>query len=1002
MAAQQLGIFVRTHQDIKRDLKLQGHVSLSALRVSNGHMLAVIDDRTVLHQPLSTNNKPTEIKLPVAASDSLLNIFLSPLGQHCIATTKQGENFYIQMKANAAFALKKIKGVVSCVAWNPECIKEGETGHILLGTTKGAIIETVISANGVVSFVKEHTTSFGGEKDLGISSLFIYLISDDNVKATKWLMVVCQPGRLYSVYAPIDMSPPPKSNYMSAANLQAGWITMPEAPMHIFHPFFSTKDAQQTCMSMQSTNTSQTLPELSTLVMHPPHGEPNKFLWLGPSGITIGKVNLSADKPRDIIEEVDHMDHRRVEGRLECPVGASLSEYHMLLAYPNKLNALSIYTKTVVYEDVWPQEFGSAVGLVNDPTSEFQWLFTKQTTMKYKPMDESRYVWRVFLERGDYAKALTIARSRLQIDPEAHELVLKRQADKYLADGNYTAAAEILAQSTEAFEAVVLKFMSNDDARRLGLKTLLEKKLDSMQRPEDRIRRDVLVMWLLEVQLGELAETRREGKEQESAEHATRLQRFLMRKNVHDTVVVNKDAVYKLMASHADFDSQLFLAKQIGDFEKVIEIHMIREHYREALEVLKSQNVPEFYYKYSPKLVKYISLELLASLIGNDRVRPQKMIPTLCLCQESTEMAAHALKYLEWAVTTPHGAHDVALHNLLVVLYAQFRPKRLHEYLIKCGLDKTAVPYDLDFAVRTCVQHKLEKSTVYLYCVSEMFSDAVDLALKAFDEEGINMAKECAHMMDPDEEDVIMGLEPKYPVEQRRRIWLKIAEFVISKDANAANSIGLLKESGDVISIQDILPFFPEFTKIEDFKEPLCECLREHSIKIKDLQQSMKDATLIAKEIREKTQKLKNRVTVIKAGDVCAGCERSLIGRPFFAHACRHFFHRECLEEAMMPFLTEDSKARLAELARKEKRLLSQLQAEERVSSANEALIAEREAQFAKVSSDINAILGADCPMCGWNTIELIDKPFFTEEEYERDRESWQTSLLFENFRNVM
>lgn len=36
------------------------------------------------------------------------------------------------------------------------------------------------------------------------------------------------------------------------------------------------------------------------------------------------------------------------------------------------------------------------------------------------------------------------------------------------------------------------------------------------------------------------------------------------------------------------------------------------------------------------------------------------------------------------------------------------------------------------------------------------------------------MAKECAHMMDPDEEDEIMGLEPKYPVEQRRRIWLKI------------------------------------------------------------------------------------------------------------------------------------------------------------------------------------------------------------------------------------
>ena len=61
-------------------------------------------------------------------------------------------------------------------------------------------------------------------------------------------------------------------------------------------------------MSMQNSNDSPFLAELSSLVMHPPLGEPNKFLWLGPSGITVGKVNLSADKPRDIMEEVDHIE----------------------------------------------------------------------------------------------------------------------------------------------------------------------------------------------------------------------------------------------------------------------------------------------------------------------------------------------------------------------------------------------------------------------------------------------------------------------------------------------------------------------------------------------------------------------------------------------------------------------------------------------------------------------------------------------------------------------
>ncbi|PIO74362.1 Pep3/Vps18/deep orange family protein [Teladorsagia circumcincta] len=569
MSAQQLGIFVRSQQNIKRDLKLQGHVSITAVRVCNGHMLAVIDERTVLHQSLSTNNKYTEIKIPTGPGDALVNIFLSPLGQHCLATTKQGENYYVQVKSGVAYSLKKLKGVLSSVAWNPECIKEGETGHILLGTTQGAIIETMVSSTGVVSVVKEHSTSFGTEKNLSISDIYLYMLNDDNPKAAKWLMLVCQPGRLCSVYASIDMSPTPKSNYIGAANLQA--------------------DSQQICMSMQSTASSQTLPDLSALLVYPPHGEANRFLWLGPSGITIGKISLFADKPRDIVEEEDHMEHRRFEGRLERPTGVSLTEYHMLLAYPNRLNALSIYTKTVVYEDVWPTEFGNSVGLVSDPTSEFHWLFTSHVTMKYKPVDENRYVWRVFLERGDYAKALMIARSRLEIDPEAHELVLKRQADKYIAEKNFTAAAEILAQSTEAFEAVVLKFMSADDPRHLGLKTLLEKKLDGMSRPEDRLRREMLVIWLLEIQLAELAESRREGREQESADLATHLQRFLMRKNVHDSVVVNKDAVYNLMASHADFDSQLFLAKQIGDFDRVVDIHLIREHYKEALEILKSQ-----------------------------------------------------------------------------------------------------------------------------------------------------------------------------------------------------------------------------------------------------------------------------------------------------------------------------------------------------------------------------------------------------------------------------
>ena len=41
----------------------------------------------------------------------------------------------------------------------------------------------------------------------------------------------------------------------------------------------------------------------------------------------------------------------------------------------------------------------------------------------------------------------------------------------------------------------------------------------------------------------------------------------------------------------------------------------------------------------------------------------------------------------------------------------------------------------------------------------------------------------------------------------------------------------------------------------------------------------------------------------MKAGDTCAECHRTLANRPFYPFACRHFFHRECLEQAMQAFL---------------------------------------------------------------------------------------------------
>lgn len=220
---------------------------------------------------------------------------------------------------------------------------------------------------------------------------------------------------------------------------------------------------------------------------------------------------------------------------------------------------------------------------------------------------------------------------------------------------SFTAAAEILAQSSEPFESVVLKFLTNSSERKMGLKTLLDKKLERLTRHEDKIRRDALVMWLLNVQLEELAEMRRlknsnpdpafVEKLRDTTDH---VQRYFMRKNVIESIQTNRDAVYRMCVAHADFEMQLFFANAVKDLRTVIDILMLREQYFEVLEVLKNQRISELTYEMCPLLIEHIPKQVIVYLIQNqDQISPQKLTPCLSLCVKNMEMAIPAIKYLE-------------------------------------------------------------------------------------------------------------------------------------------------------------------------------------------------------------------------------------------------------------------------------------------------------------------------------------------------------------------
>lgn len=102
-------------------------------------------------------------------------------------------------------------------------------------------------------------------------------------------------------------------------------------------------------------------------------------------------------------------------------------------------------------------------------------------------------------------------------------------------------------------------------------------------------------------------------------------------------------------------------------------------------------------------------------------------------------------------------------------------------------------------------------------------------------------------------------------------------------------------ESTDLVKIEDILPFFPDFVVIDDFKAEICNALEEYSTRIEQLKAEMDEATASAESIKRDIENLSNRFVTIEAGDKCWKCGLGLVMRQFYVFPCQHAFHADCL-----------------------------------------------------------------------------------------------------------
>lgn len=102
-------------------------------------------------------------------------------------------------------------------------------------------------------------------------------------------------------------------------------------------------------------------------------------------------------------------------------------------------------------------------------------------------------------------------------------------------------------------------------------------------------------------------------------------------------------------------------------------------------------------------------------------------------------------------------------------------------------------------------------------------------------------------------------------------------------------------ENADLLKIEDILPFFPDFVVIDDFKEEIAHALEGYSAQIETLKGEMDEATRTAEAIKQDIAALKNRFITIDANEQCSSCSNLLLTRQFYVFPCHHTFHADCL-----------------------------------------------------------------------------------------------------------
>jgi hypothetical protein len=188
----------------------------------------------------------------------------------------------------------------------------------------------------------------------------------------------------------------------------------------------------------------------------------------------------------------------------------------------------------------------------------------------------------------------------------------------------------------------------------------------------------------------------------------------------------------------------------------------------------------------------------------------------------------------------------------------------------------------------------------------------------------------------------------------------------------------ILEDCGnDLLKIEDVLPLFPDFETIDQFKKPIIKSLENYNERLNDLRTEMNEASKSIDDIRDDLAKYRTRcVATIDSNETCSICEQALmLQSTFYIFPCGHYFHGECLIKPKYEGNTNDKARSNKATQGKKPTAQKDIDTVNRLQSILASGIAPPSRDMESVQQELDDIIGSQCVLCGEAAVDSLDQP---------------------------